>query len=472
MSAYGHEEVAPMSRSLPLVVVIPGIGGSELADASGTIVYRAGLGPLLSVGRDPSVLDPNNKLHPVGLIGPCSLICWQLITGYDGLLSGITTGLGLSPGHVVTAGAELVDPDATVVAFPYDFRRSVEQIANDLDRVVCERAQGRRVVLVAHSMGGLVAAWWWAFLSEGIEVDQIITLGTPFRGAAKALNVLVNGMRIGPFDVPQAVTDTVRTWDSVFDLLPHYQVVDGTDKYRYPYELPSGIASAVTGFSGKARAAYEKNRCLHDALANKVLESRRNPFTVYYSQGHTTLGCASIDAHSNQLVVAKGNPRAIPASWDGGDGTVPAVSAIPDIVESDFSRWRRLPGKHQGLVEEKPVFEHVSEYARDRLPTAARGARGHDVDAYLQLDLEDVVLAGTEAEVRLRVVDKAGSVLDVGKVGGNVGGKRFGASRCDDGWWSAQLPALGEGVHSLMLSATGVPNVDRLVLKTQVGAAS
>ena len=154
-----------MSRSLPLVVVIPGIGGSELADASGAIVYRAGLGHLLSVGRDPSVLDPNNELRPVGLIGPCSLICWQLITGYDGLLNGISKGLGLSPGRVVTAGAELVDPDATVVAFPYDFRRSVEQIANDLDRVVRARAQGRRVVLVAHSMGGLVAAWWWAFLS-------------------------------------------------------------------------------------------------------------------------------------------------------------------------------------------------------------------------------------------------------------------------------------------------------------------
>lgn len=460
-----------MSRSLPLVVVIPGIGGSKLADASGTIVYRDGLGPLLSVIRDPSVLDPNNELRPVGLIGPCSVICWQLITGYDGLLNGISKGLGLSPGRVVTAGEKLVDPDATVVAVPYDFRRSVEHIANDLDRVVRERAQGRRVVLVAHSMGGLIASWWWAFLSEGIDVDQIITLGTPFRGAAKAIDVLVNGMRIGPY-VPQAVTDMVRTWDSVFDLLPHYQVVDGNDKYRYPYELPSDITSAVAGFSGKARAAYAKNQRLHKAMVNKSLESGRNPFTVYYSQGHTTLGCASIDAHSNQLVVAKGNPRAIPASWDGGDGRVPAFSAIPDIVESDFSRWRRLAGKHQGLVEEKPVFEHVSEYARDRLPAAARGARGHDVDAYLQLDLEDVVLAGTEAEVRLRVVDKAGSVLDVGNVGGNVGGNRFLANRRDDGWWSAQLPALEEGVHSLMLSATGVPNVDRLVLKTQVGAAS
>ena len=460
-----------MSRSLPLVVVIPGIGGSELADSSGKRVYGASVSCVVARLCEPSVLDRNNELTPVGLVGPHSLVAKQLVTGYDGLLNGITKGLGLSSGRVVTAGAELVDPDATVVAFPYDFRRSVEQIANDLDRVVRERAQGRRVVLVAHSMGGLVAAWWWAFMSEGIDVDQIITLGTPFRGAAKALDVLVNGMRIGPFDVPQAVTDTVRTWDSVFDLLPHYQVVDGNDKYRYPYELPSGMTSAVAGFSGKALNAYQKNRCLHDALVNKVAESGRNPFTVYYSQGHATLGCASIDAHSNQLVVAKGNPRAIHASWDGGDGTVPMFSTIPDIVERDVSRWRRLAGKHQDLVEEKSVFEHLSEYSRTRLPAAARGG-GYEASAYLQLDLDDVVLSGVETEFRLCVVDKAGNALDPKNVGGNVGGHRFVAERSDDGWWLAQLPRLEEGVHSVMLSATEVPGVGRVGMKTRLGVAS
>ena len=460
-----------MSRSLPLVVVIPGIGGSELADASGTIVYAANLSPLVGVPRDPSVLDASNELRPVGLIGSFSLICRQLITGYDGLLNGISKGLGLSLGRVVTAGEELVDPDATVVAFPYDFRRSVERIANDLDRVVRARAQGRRVVLVAHSMGGLVAAWWWAFLSEGIDVDQIITLGTPYRGAAKALDFLVNGMHVGLFALPPAYNETLRTWDSVYDLLPHYQVLEGNAESKYPHELPPAITKTVDGFSDKARQAYQENRRLHKALVNKVAENG-NPFTAYYSQGHATLGHASIDAQTNRLTVAKGNPRAIPQSWEGGDGTVPAFSTIPDALENEASCRRRLRGKHQDLVEEKSVFEHVSEYARDRLPAAARGARRHDIDAYLQVDLDDVVLAGTEAEVRLRVVDKDGSVLDVGNVGGNVGGKRFRAECCDDGWWSAQLPALEEGVHSLMLSATGVPNVDRLVLKTRVGAAS
>ena len=460
-----------MSRSLPLVVVIPGIGGSELADSSGKRVYGASVSCLVARLCEPSVLDRNNELTPVGLVGPHSLVAKQLVTGYDGLLNGITKGLGLSPGRVVTAGAELVDPDATVVAFPYDFRRSVEQIANDLDRVVRERAQGRRVVLVAHSMGGLIASWWWAFLSEGIEVDQIITLGTPYRGAAKALDVLVNGMRIGPFALRQAVTDTVRTWDSVFDLLPHYQVVDGNTRCQYPYELPSGITSAVTGFSGKARAAYEKNRCLHKVLVNKVAESGSNPFTVYYSQGHATLGHASIDTHSDGLVVAKGNPRAISASWDGGDGTVPMFSTIPDVLEDEVSRWRRLRGKHQDLVEEKSVFEHLSEYSRTRLPAAARGG-GYEASAYLQLDLDDVVLAGTEAEVRLRVVDKDGNALDPKNVGGNVRGHRFVAERSDDGWWLARLPRLEEGVHSVMLSATEVPGVGRVGMKTRLGAAS
>ncbi len=460
-----------MSRPLPLVVVIPGIGGSELADDSGAIVYRAGLGPLARVGLDPSVLDPNNELHPVRLIGPCSLICWQLITGYDGLLNGISTGLGLSPDRVVTAGKELVDPNATVVAFPYDFRRSVECIANDLNRVVRARAQGRRVVLVAHSMGGLVAAWWWAFLSEGIDVAEIITLGTPYRGAAKALDVLMNGLKWHELPAPPALNATLRKWDSIFELLPHYQVLEGTAGIRYPHELPSEITKIVDGFSDKARKAYRKNRCLHEALVNKVAESGRNPFTAYYSQGHATLGHASIDAQTNRLAVAKGNPRSILQSWEGGDGTVPTFSTIPDALEDDVSRRRRLRGKHQDLVEEQSVFEHVSEYARDRLPAAARGARRHDGGAYLQLDLDDVIPAGVETEFRLCVVDEAGNALDPKNVGGNVSGHRFFAKRSDDGWWLAQLPRLEEGVHSVMLSATEVPGVGRVGMKTRLGVA-
>ena len=71
---------------------------------------------------------------------------------------------------------------------------------------------------------------------------------------------------------------------------------------------------------------------------------------------------------------------------------------------------------------------------------------GYEASAYLQLDLDDVVLSGVETEFRLCVVDKAGNALDPKNVGGNVGGHRFVAERSDDGWWLAQLPRLEEGV--------------------------
>lgn len=460
-----------MSRSLPLVVVIPGIGGSELADGAGRAVYGSGVRRLVGSALDPGALDIDNELRPVGLIGPCSVLFKQLVTGYDGLLRGLSKRLGLSREQVVTAGPDLVAPDAALVAFPYDFRRSVEQVAHDLDREVRRRAQGRRVVLVAHSMGGLVAAWWWAFLSEGVEVADILTLGTPYRGAAKALDVLVNGVRVGGHEL-SSLTGVLRTWDSVFDLLPHYQVVEDGGGGPYPYQLPSTVTEAVPDFSARALKAYRANRDMHRALVEKA-GSGGNPFTSYYSQGHATLGRAIVDAASGQLEVAKGNPQELPPSWDGGDGTVPVFSTIPDSLEDDVNRRRRLVGKHQDLVEEKPIFDHVSEHLRDRLPPAAQGGARDEGGAYVQLDLDDVLPIGESQAIRMRVVDSHDQILEVSGVGGNVGGQRFRAEHCEDGWWSARLPALEEeGVHQLTVMATGVPGADRMLFNTRVGAAS
>ena len=460
-----------MSRSLPLVVVIPGIGGSELADGAGRAVYGSGVRRLVGSALEPGALDIDNELRPVGLIGPCSVLFKQLVTGYDGLLNGLSKSLGLSREQVVTAGPDLVAPDAALVAFPYDFRRSVEQVAHDLDREVRRRAQGRRVVLVAHSMGGLVAAWWWAFLSEGVDVADILTLGTPYRGAAKALDVLVNGVRVGGHQL-SSLTGVLRKWDSVFDLLPHYQVVEDGGGGPYPYQLASAVTKAVPDFSARAHKAYDANKDLQRALTEKA-KAGKNPFTSYYSQGHATQGRAIVDAASGQLEVAKGNPQDLPPSWDGGDGTVPVFSTIPGFLEDETNRRRRLIGKHQDLVEEKPIFDHVSEHLRDRLPPAAQGGARDEGGAYVQLDLDDVLSIGESEAIRMRVVDSRDQILEVSGVGGNVGGQRFRAERREDGWWSARLPALEEeGVHRLTVMATGVPGADRILFNTRVGAAS
>ena len=76
--------------------MIPGIGGSELADEAGRVVYGSGVRRLVGSALDPGALDIGNDLRPVGLIGPCSVVFKQLVTGYDGLIR----GLGLSLIHI------------------------------------------------------------------------------------------------------------------------------------------------------------------------------------------------------------------------------------------------------------------------------------------------------------------------------------------------------------------------------------
>lgn len=75
------------------------------------------------------------------------------------------------------------------VAF-YDWRKSVRDIARDylilwLDRAL-QRSRSDKVVLVAHSMGGLVARSYIQSNEYRGDVARLITLGTPHRGAATA----------------------------------------------------------------------------------------------------------------------------------------------------------------------------------------------------------------------------------------------------------------------------------------------
>jgi hypothetical protein len=81
-----------------------------------------------------------------------------------------------------------------VVEFPYDWRLSIEHNARQLMAVVERLAgNGARLGLVAHSMGGLIARYCTDVLGGAAVVRTVITLGTPFHGAAKAAVLLSHG---------------------------------------------------------------------------------------------------------------------------------------------------------------------------------------------------------------------------------------------------------------------------------------
>jgi len=75
--------------------------------------------------------------------------------------------------------------------FAYDSRDEwVEEAAHRLAAFVAERtADDRRVVIIAHSLGGIVARYYVEFLGGAGKTDALVLLGTPNRGTKTADNL-------------------------------------------------------------------------------------------------------------------------------------------------------------------------------------------------------------------------------------------------------------------------------------------
>ena len=66
------------------------------------------------------------------------------------------------------------------------FTRGIKETAEFIDEKIkrqIERHGFKKVSVVAHSKGGLVAMWWLLKLGGSKYCDRIVTLGTPFKGA-------------------------------------------------------------------------------------------------------------------------------------------------------------------------------------------------------------------------------------------------------------------------------------------------
>jgi pimeloyl-ACP methyl ester carboxylesterase len=72
------------------------------------------------------------------------------------------------------------------IAFSYRSRGSLEALALRLKRTLDSHVRGGRIVLVAHSMGGLVARYYLQQLGGARRVDALVTLGTPHLGSHAA----------------------------------------------------------------------------------------------------------------------------------------------------------------------------------------------------------------------------------------------------------------------------------------------
>ncbi|MFI7063745.1 esterase/lipase family protein [Kribbella sp. NPDC050124] len=127
--------------------------------------------------------------------------------------------------------------------FPYDWRLSVEYNAHQLAKFVelhlkrwqthPDGSADAKVVLVAHSMGGLVARYFTRVLGGADAVRTTVTLGTPYYGSVKAAYIFNTG-RGGPVPLPHSrLRKLVKNMPGLHDLLPFYRCVDDGETVRY-----------------------------------------------------------------------------------------------------------------------------------------------------------------------------------------------------------------------------------------------
>ncbi len=301
-----------------LVVFIPGLLGSVLEDDQGVIWGT----PRMLVNllrkerlRGRLAFDPNRPCHasrmveiPVAL-GPLFRLSNRV--GYGHVRGRIQSILQLEWGRL---GGQ---KPAGALYFPYDWRRDLREVSRDLESAIHTSLRVRsdyqgsavsRVVLVAHSMGGLVARHFASTKAGRELVSAVISLGSPYLGATAALTALHFGKVVpGIGDL----SDAIRTMPSIYQLLPRYRSLQSDDGEAF-YEGTEGLDSSL----------FE--------AADRFHQEMRRPLS-----GDTTwlavAGTGLATRFKGEIVETDGAQRFAEREQSSGDGIVINESAAPRL---------------------------------------------------------------------------------------------------------------------------------------------
>jgi len=227
-----------------------------------------------------------------------------------------------------------IKPLRNYFEFAYDWRRDNRASARRLQRLSREWLRSwkassgnhdARLILICHSMGGLIARYFLEVLEGWRDSRMLITFGTPFRGAAKALTTLANGIEYSFVPFHDNLSDVIRSFTSVYQLLPYYKCC----------ELQPGAArqrvDAVIGISSLDRLKIESALHFHDEIRSAVEANGRLPDYSARAKDelthHAYKFVAIVGIEQDTEVFANCRSGKIhPISfggYDGGDGTVP-----------------------------------------------------------------------------------------------------------------------------------------------------
>jgi hypothetical protein len=455
-----EKTIVPRRRLDDVVVLLPGITGSVLRkDGRDVWGYSGGAVMDALLSRGQSIKDLALRDDPLDA---------------DDLGDGITASRVMPDLHLIP-GLWKIDGYSKVAAklqsdfeavpgqnyfeFPYDWRCDNRRAARKLARQSREWLQTWRersgnaeakLILLAHSMGGLVSRYFLECLDGWRDTRMLVSFGTPYRGSLNALNFLVRGFhkKLGPFTLLD-LTETMRTFTSIYQLLPVYPCVEVDGRL---------VRLTETGDIPELdQERLQQAARFHEEIREAVATHQRDTeYIEHCYEIHPLVGTFQPTLQSARLA---GNTLELLRTYQGedqdGDGTVPRVSATP------LELGNRPPAtyaseRHASLQNFDPLLVQLNNTLSGlRIDLSAYYA----VNTAVALDLDDVQAAGEPVMIRARPetegVELTATVYAADR---NEVLVRSLLVPANDGWDELQLDPLPPGIYRVRI--TGDLGVD------------
>ena len=288
------------------IVIIPGTTGSSIENyQTGERVWLAPIADKLALYENGDAVHPTTSMNDDN---------YGVFNTYQNVYNKMVEAFGTQ---------------YDVIFYDYDWRMTNTTAANNL---TARLSMYSEVVLVCHSMGGIVASKW---LSSSVanqnKTQVLITAGTPYVGAAKSINTMETGelITIYPLQLYKASFKAFcKNSYGAYELLPSSRYYSTTGEY--PISI-SGTNYANTTFlqnaawcktaSGNAKPQLSAANNFHDSLySNGVHITDRTTVPVHRFASTGELTISRVNLNSQYEI-----------SWlstvNRGDGTVILESA-------------------------------------------------------------------------------------------------------------------------------------------------
>ena len=262
---------------------------------------------------------------------------------------------------------------ADVKFFAYDWRKTNTRAGQALKSMV--NGYSGKIIIVAHSMGGIVASDYLRIATESQRTrTTLITLGTPFTGAPKAVQVMENGKMFPGIvgDLTSSyIQNLIRNIPAAYELLPttrstaYVQVngVDQTATNAWNILKQRSWANFQSGSGLKPMMDTARNFHANLMQSNNqhyALSAGKSVFIT--SIGYTTVQKVNYSLSGGQYSVSSY------VGTNDGDGTVPSTSAQNRLSNTDTHVARVVnAGNHTDMVSNPNTLTKVYQYVSQTL---------------------------------------------------------------------------------------------------------